>query len=45
MHPEDYFAEHPEEEDDFIDALAELYDDTEIEYPEEWPEAAWLEGA
>ena len=34
---EQYFAEHPEEEDEFIDEMARLSNVGEIlEYPEDW---------
>lgn len=34
---EDYFADHPEEENEFIDALAQLEAEKGLpEYPEDW---------
>jgi len=38
VHPEDYFEEHPEEEDEFIDEMARLAAENEVvDYPEDWP--------
>lgn len=37
IHPEDYFAEHPEEEEEFIEEMERLYHfDNLIDYPEDW---------
>ena len=32
---EDYFKEHPDEEEEFIEEMARLYSET-IDYPEDW---------
>ena len=44
-HPEDYFMEYPEEEDEFIAEIARLEEEKFVEYPEEWPLNEWLTGA
>lgn len=39
---EEYFAEHPDEEAEFIEEMARLEEEKFVEYPEEWPLAEWL---
>ena len=46
MDLEEYFEEHPDEEDEFIDELARLEEEKgPVDYPEDWPEYEWLEYA
>lgn len=33
---EEYFADHPEEEEEFIEELARLQNTEPIDYPEDW---------
>ena len=33
---EAYFTEHPDEEAEFVEEMARLYGDDEIDYPEDW---------
>jgi len=33
---DEYFADHPDEEDGYYDDMAELYADEIIDYPEDW---------
>ena len=34
---DDYFADHPEEYDDYVDDMAELYGHEDpVDYPEDW---------
>lgn len=43
---EEYFKEHPEEEEEFIEEMARLhYNDEIIDYPEYWVTNEWLEYA
>jgi len=43
---EEYFMEHPDEEDEFIDEMARLQaHDEPVEMPEEWPLNEWLKFA
>ena len=39
---EEYFKDHPEEENEFYDEMARLQEDNFVEYPEEWPLPEWL---
>ena len=40
---EEYFAKHPEEEDEFIDEMARLLvRDETIDYPEYWITSDWF---
>ena len=44
--PEEYFKEHPEDEDEFIEEMARLdAEKGELEFPEEWPLNEWLKYA
>ena len=46
IHPEDYFDEHPEEEDEFVEEMIRLHaNDEVIDYPEYWVTKEWLEYA
>lgn len=33
---EDYFKDHPDEENEFVDELARLEEERFVEYPEDW---------
>lgn len=33
---EDYFADHPDEENEFVDEMARLEDERFVEYPEDY---------
>ena len=42
--PEEYFKEHPEDEDEFIEEMARLdAEKGEVDFPEDWPMLSYAE--
>ena len=40
---EEYFADHPEEEQEFIDEMARLqWNDEVLDFPEDWDFSDWI---